>query len=67
MARMMFYVDLREVEVEVDLESGRIEHVWHDGFDFADKSVEELIIAMMGGPDRFAMRIYKEQELRRDD
>jgi len=61
-----FQMGVDEIEIEAD-ETGRIEGVWvGDGINYADKTVEELVIAALGGCEKF-MRLLSQEILNSKD
>jgi hypothetical protein len=74
--KLTIITDLGEVEIETNSETGRVDSVFIDGIDFADKTVEEFVIAMIGGPEGWSKtlseaewnaRAHKEERDRMED
>lgn len=45
------------VDVETETETGRVDGVWVNGVNYADGTVEELIIAIADGPRGWSKKI----------
>ena len=50
-------IDCGIIDVETDSETGRVDSVWVNGYDYADKTVEELIIALAGGQRKWSVKV----------
>lgn len=58
--KLCFEVDLGEIEIETNTETGRIDSVWVSGGDVSNLTVEEFILAVLGGQEKWSRMISEE-------
>lgn len=64
--KLQIEIDLGFVEVITNSGDGRVDEVWVNGGNFADRTVEEFIISCAGGPTKWARLISEKTEATRN-
>jgi hypothetical protein len=60
--KLFFDIEVNDITIDSDSETGRVDGVWVDNINYADRTVEELVIAMIGGHDAWAELISRKTD-----
>lgn len=60
--KLCFDIQVNDLTIDSDSATGRVDGVWVDGTDYSDKTVEELIVAIVGGQAAWSELISRKTE-----
>ena len=64
--KLIFEFDLGEVEIETNSNHGRLDSVWVNGKNYAERSVDDFIVALAGGPIGWSRLIALKEQIEQD-
>ena len=60
--KLDFEIEVKDLLIDSDSETGRVDGVWINGTNYADSTVEELIVAIVGGQAAWAELISRKTD-----